>query len=163
LRGGVASVDRSGQTREVPPLDIISGSRTIPASAEDIFELLARPAQHSVIDGSGTVQGTQPRTPDRLSAGAKFGMQMRWGLPYKILNEVVEFEEGRRIAWRHFAGHVWRYQLEPVDAETTRVTEQFDPTGAHSPLALRLLRASRRNQRSITQTLQRLEEWARQR
>jgi len=144
----------------VPPLQIVHGSRIISAAAGDIFELLAQPSQHSLIDGSGTVQGTQPRTPDRLSAGAKFGMQMRWGLPYKILNEVVEFEEGRRIAWRHFAGHVWRYQLEPVDDRTTRVTEQFDPTHAHSPRVLRLMRASERNQRSITQTLQRLEDWA---
>ena len=147
----------------MPPLQIVHSSRIIPAAAGDIFELLAQPSQHSLIDGSGTVQGTQPRTPARLSSGAKFGMQMRWGLPYKILNEVVEFEEGRRIAWRHFAGHVWRYQLEPVDARTTRVTEQFDPTHARSPHVLRLMRASQRNQRSITQTLQRLEDWARNR
>ncbi len=147
----------------MPPLQIVHGSRTIPAAADDIFELLAQPSQHSLIDGSGTVQGTQPRTPDRLSAGAKFGMQMRWGLPYKILNEVVEFEEGRRIAWRHFAGHVWRYQLEPLGAQATRVTEQFDPTTARAPRVLRLMRASQRNQRSITQTLQRLDEWARNR
>ena len=143
-------------------LQIAQSSRVIAAPAADIFELLARPSRHSEIDGSDTVRGTQPRTPDRLSAGAKFGMQMHWGMPYKILNEVVEFEEGRRIAWRHFGGHVWRYLLEPVDAQSTRVTEQYDPSGSRSPLVLRLMRAGRRNQRSIEATLERLDAWARQ-
>ena len=69
----------------------------MPASADDIFELLATPAKHALIDGSGTVMGAQPRTPERLSPGAKFGMKMKIGAPYKILNQVVEFEEGRRI------------------------------------------------------------------
>ncbi|HYP46653.1 MAG TPA: SRPBCC family protein [Propionibacteriaceae bacterium] len=147
----------------MPALSVVSVTRLIPASAADIFELLASPAQHAVIDGSGTVRDVQPRTPLRLSAGARFGMQMRWGLPYKILNEVVEFEEGRRIAWRHFAGHIWRYLLEPVDEGATRVTEQFDPTPARSAAVLRLLRASQRNQQSMERTLERLEEWARSR
>ena len=143
------------------PLGIAQATRVVPAAAADIFELLARPAQHRLIDGSGTVKGVQRRTPERLSAGAKFGMQMHWGFRYQILNEVVEFDEGRRIAWRHFGGHVWRYLLEPIDAQTTRVTEQFDPTHSGSPTILRLLRANQRNQQSIERTLERLEDWAR--
>jgi hypothetical protein len=142
------------------PAELVEASRLIRASASEIFELLAHPAQHAVIDGSGTVKDVQQRTPERLFAGARFGMQMRWGLPYKILNEVVEFESDRRIAWRHFGGHVWRYILEPVDAERTWVTEQFDPTESRAPLVLRLMRASRRNQTSIDATLLRLEQWA---
>jgi uncharacterized protein YndB with AHSA1/START domain len=144
----------------MPSVFVARATRLIPASAADIFELLASPAQHALIDGSGTVRGVQPRTPVRLAAGARFGMQMKVGAPYKIMNEVVEFEEGRRIAWRHFAGHVWRYQLEPVGPDATQVTEEFDPTESRSPLILRLLNASRRNQRSIEQTLIRLEQWA---
>jgi uncharacterized protein YndB with AHSA1/START domain len=143
--------------------EIPQSTRVIPASAAEIFELLAQPARHPLIDGSDTVKDTQPKTPQRLSAGAKFGMQMHWGLRYKILNEVVEFEEGRRIAWRHFGGHVWRYLLEPLGDEMTRVTEQFDPTRSKSPLVLKLIRANRRNQRSIDQTLLRLDAWARSR
>ncbi|MCW2805143.1 MAG: hypothetical protein QOF52_2092 [Propionibacteriaceae bacterium] len=149
-----------GNTRQMSPSELVQASRLIPASASKIFELLAHPAQHVVIDGSGTVKDVQQRTPERLFAGARFGMQMRWGLPYKILNEVVEFESDRRIAWRHFGGHVWRYILEPVDAERTWVTEQFDPTHSRAPLVLRLMRASRRNQASIDATLLRLEQWA---
>lgn len=30
----------------------------------------------------------------------------------------TEFDEDRLIAWRHFAGHRWRYELEPVDRAT---------------------------------------------
>jgi uncharacterized protein YndB with AHSA1/START domain len=136
-------------------------TRLVPAPAAEIFELLATPAQHPLIDGSGMVRGVQDRTPERLSLGARFGMQMQAGrAPYKILNEVVEFEEGRRIAWRHFGGHIWRYTLEPVDEHTTRVTEEFDPSASRSPLVLRLLRASTRNQRSIDRTLDRLVDWA---
>lgn len=90
-------------------------------------------------------------------------MQMDWGLKYKILNEVVEFDEGRRIAWRHFGGHVWRYLLEPLDDDTTRVTEQFDASQSRAPLVLKLIRARQRNQRSIDDTLTRLDDWARHR
>lgn len=151
------------QTGGVPRLDVVTVHRVIPAAAGEIFELLATPAQHRLIDGSGTVQDVQPNTPERLSAGARFGMQMHWGLRYKILNEVVEFTEDRRIAWRHFGGHVWRYVLEPVDAGTTLVTEQFDPTRSRSPVVLRLLGASRRNRQSMERTLERLEAWARSR
>lgn len=140
-----------------------AASRLVAAPAADVFELLATPRRHALIDGSGTVAEVQARTPERLSAGARFGMQMDWGLRYKILNEVVEFEEGRRIAWRHFGGHVWRYELEPVDAHSTRVTETFDARPSRAPLVLVLMRAGRRNQRSIEQTLDRLVMWAQHR
>lgn len=140
--------------------DVISTSRLIPAPAADIFELLARPERHAVIDGSGSVRGVQPGTPERLSPGAKFGMQMRIALPYKILNYVVEFDEPRLISWRHFAGHVWRYRLDPVDDQTTLVTEEFDASGARWPWVLKALGWQRRNLRSMKQTLLRMEEWA---
>lgn len=157
-REGVA-----GTLAGMPTAPNAEASRLIPAAAADIFELLATPQQHALIDGSGQVRGVQERTPERLAPGARFGMQMQWGLPYKILNEVVEFEESRRIAWRHFGGHVWRYVLEPVDATTTQVTEQFDAGPSRSPVVLLLMRAATRNQRSIEQTLIRLEDWARNR
>ena len=139
---------------------VISTSRLIPAPAAEIFELLARPARHVLIDGSGSIRGVQPGTPERLSAGAKFGMEMQIGLPYKILNQVVEFEEGRLISWRHFAGHVWRYRLDPVDDHTTAVTEEFDSRAARWPWALRMLGWHRRNLTSMNQTLVRMEKWA---
>jgi len=142
---------------------LVSRSRFIAAAPEAVFEVLATPALHSVIDGSDTVKGAQPRGPERLALGAKFGMDMKLLLDYKILNTVCEFEEGRRIAWRHFGGHVWRYLLDPVDEQHTRVTEQFDTTGSRAPLFLTLIRAKRSNAKSINATLDRLQQWARDR
>ena len=145
------------------PLGIAESTRIVPASAADIFEVLATPARHREIDGSGTVLGTQPGAPERLTMGAKFGMHMRFGGPYKILNEVVEFEEGRRIGWRHFAGHIWRYTLEPLGPRATKVSEQFDPTGSRFPRTTRLFGWEKRNQHAIEQTLHNLVEWASER
>jgi uncharacterized protein YndB with AHSA1/START domain len=135
-------------------------TRLIEAPAAEIFELLATPAKHPLIDGSGTVRDVQARTPARLSPGAKFGMKMRIGAPYKILNQVVEFEEGRRLAWRHFGGHIWRYTLEPLDEVSTQVSEEFDASTARRPWVLRLIRARWFNQRAINKTLDRLADWA---
>ena len=50
-------------------------------------------------------------------------------------NHVVEFEEGRRIAWlpadpgKQPAGHLWRWELEPTGEATTRVTHTYDWSG----------------------------------
>ncbi len=49
-------------------------------------------------------------------------------------NHVVEFDEGRLIGWepadagQEPPGHVWRWELEPVDAARTRVTHTYDWT-----------------------------------
>ena len=52
-------------------------------------------------------------------------MDMRITLPYRVTNTVVEFEEGKVIAWRHVGGHIWRYRLDPGQGGT-HVTEEFD-------------------------------------
>jgi hypothetical protein len=69
--------------------EVIRVSLVVPAPAKDIFDLLASPAGHAIIDGSGNVKAPQSNAPDRLSLGAKFGMDMKMGVPYKITNEVV--------------------------------------------------------------------------
>jgi hypothetical protein len=60
-------------------------------------------------------------------------------------NHVVEFDEGRRIAWRPAEpgqqppGHLWLWELEPIDSSRTRVTHTYDWTqltdGARFPTA----------------------------
>lgn len=141
---------------DIPSGDrVVSESRLVPAPASAIFDLLADPSKHCEFDGSGTVRAAQSNAPARLRLGAKFGMEMKLGAAYKITNEVVEFEENRRIAWRHFGGHIWRYILEPADGGTV-VTEQFDWRKNKSPLMIRVLRLDRRNRSSIVATLERL-------
>ena len=130
-------------------------TRVVPTTAEQIFELLADPASHPLIDGSGTVR--ESIGSERLQLGTKFGMKMRLGLPYRITNEVVEFDEPNQIAWRHMGGHIWRYILRPVgegaDA-ATEVTEEFD--WRPSKLPLQLVGVPKRNLASMEATLDRL-------
>jgi hypothetical protein len=83
-------------------------------------------------------------------------MRMRLGLPYTILNTVVEFEEARLIAWRHFSGHRWRWQLADLGDGRTEVTETFDWSTARSPRVIELLGFPARNRRGIEVTLDRL-------
>lgn len=137
----------------------VSASTTVNASPSVVFAILTDPRQHSRIDGSGSV-GSIIDGPDRLTAkGDKFGVNMKmFGAPYKISNTVVEFEEDRRIAWRHFGGHRWRYELEPTEQGGTRVTETFDYT-RYGAVWTALIRASgfpERNRRGIEETLTRL-------
>jgi len=137
------------------PSRIVSRSTIVPAPAQLIFDLLADPRRHGEIDGSGSIQSAQINAPERLSLNATFGMQMKIGVPYKITNTVVEFEEGKTIAWRHFGGHIWRYILEPVDGGTN-VTEQFDWNKSKSPLVLKLRKSPQENAKSMEKTLENL-------
>jgi uncharacterized protein YndB with AHSA1/START domain len=139
----------------------VSSSTTISAPAAVVFDIIADPRQHPRIDGSGTVRASITG-PDRLSQGAKFAMSMKQGAPYKITSTVSEFTEGRRIAWTHPLGHVWRYELEPVEGGT-KVTETFDysPVGAVRRAFLVASGFPKRNLTGIEQTLVRLDEAAR--
>ena len=137
-------------------LNLICVERVMAAAPSVIFDVLADPAQHPVIDGGGTVRAANEDNPARLELGARFGMDMKIGASYRISNKVVEFEEGRRIGWRHFNGHVWRYVLEPVDGGTL-VREEWDPSKADHPLVVKLLGFERRNRKAMTQTLVKLD------
>jgi hypothetical protein len=127
----------------------------INAPAAGIFELLADPRRHAEFDGSDTVQEVISG-PDRLSLGATFSMSMRIKVAYRTVNTVYEFEEGRRIAWGHFNRHRWRYDLEPIDEQTTLVTETFDATTALFPPVLLLMNAYVNNEKAVARTLVRL-------
>jgi uncharacterized protein YndB with AHSA1/START domain len=134
----------------------ISVERVINAPAEKIFDVVADPGLHPVIDGSGTVRHSRGG-PARLELGAKFGMGMRFGLPYLVRNKVVEFDEGRRIGWCHFAHNIWRYELEPTESGT-RVVETFDWShGRLGPLVQRL-NFPDRNREGMERTLERLDK-----
>ena len=139
---------------------VVSASTVVQAPAARIFDLLADPCRHPVLDGSGSVRSLV-RGPQRLYLGARFAMAMRLGVPYAMVNRVVEFEEGRLIAWTHVSRAIWRYQLEPTGPTSTRVTETFDMR--HSPLAPVYERAgfAQRNERAIVRSLALLADIAR--
>lgn len=136
---------------------LVSQSKVIAAEPQRLFDIVADPAMHPMMDGSGSVRAARSGGPQRLAAGAKFGMDMKLGASYKIVNTVVEFDEPRVIAWRHFNGHVWRYVFEPV-AGGTKVTEQWDARPARTRMFLVLAGFPGRNRRGITATLERLAE-----
>lgn len=136
---------------------LVSESKVIAAEPQQLFDIVADPAMHPVMDGSGSVKAVRADSPGRLELGAKFGMDMNLGASYKITNTVVEFEEGRQIAWRHFNGHIWRYIFEPVEGGT-RVTEQWDARKAHNRIGLKLMGFPSRNRHGIRATLDRLSE-----
>jgi uncharacterized protein YndB with AHSA1/START domain len=136
----------------------VSSSTVIQAKPEEIFNVLADPRKHPIIDGSGTVrEGISG--PERLELGSRFGMRMRMGVGYRISNRVVEYEENRLIAWRHTAPHRWRYQLEPDGDGATKVTETFDYSHMPLPQAVRMVGFPKRNLRGIEKTLERLKSY----
>lgn len=127
----------------------------VAAPASEIFDLLCDPSLHGEIDGSGMVQASRDGAV-RLALGTRFGMDMKLGpLPYRMSNTVVEFETDRRIAWAHFGGHRWRYELEPVE-DGTRVTETFDWSTAKAPKFIELMKYPAKNLTAIERTLERL-------
>jgi uncharacterized protein YndB with AHSA1/START domain len=118
----------------VNPRDAVSVERIIAAPPEQIFDVIANPGRHPDFDGSGSVKAAPAGSPERLSLGATFGMSMKRGIAYSMLNTVTEFEPNRRIAWSpkpasgrgsRWVGRIWRYELEPVEGGT-KVTETWD-------------------------------------
>lgn len=110
---------------------VVSASREIAAPPGRIFELIADPAQQPRWDGNDNL-AEAPAGQRIRRAGAVFTMTTTKGTIRE--NHVVEFEEGRRIAWlpaetgKRPPGHLWRWELEPVGASRTRVTHTYDWT-----------------------------------
>ncbi len=134
---------------------VVSVSRLIKASPEAIFDVLADPARHGEIDGSGMVQNVRGES-KRLELGSKFGMDMKMGiLPYRITSTVKEFDENRLIAWAHAGKHRWRYELEPVEGGT-KVTESFDWSTSPIPKAIEMMGYPKKHPANMEATLERL-------
>src|ERR1700722_8561624 len=83
----------------------VSVSRSIAAPAAKIFQVLADPANHPALDGSGMLRAAPGQAaPNRV--GDTFTMSMY--LPelgdYQMLNRITAFQEDRRIAWEPTPG-----------------------------------------------------------
>ena len=110
---------------------IVSASREIAAEPGQIFELIADPAQQPRWDGNDNL-ASAPAGQRVRRTGDVFMMTLTRGEIRE--NHVVEFDEGRRMAWRPAEpgrvppGHLWRWELEPVAASRTKVTHTYDWT-----------------------------------
>jgi uncharacterized protein YndB with AHSA1/START domain len=132
--------------------------RTINASARALFDVLADPHNHPRLNGDGSVRATVD-APRRLHAGAEFRMRMRHVIPYTITLRVIEFTEGRTIAWQHYAGLIWRWHLTELGTgNRTIVRETFDYSRTRLPSVLwHLSPAPRHNRGNMERSLERLE------
>ena len=142
----------------------VSVERYVAATPKAVFDLLADPSRHREIDGSGTVREAV-QGPARLTLGARFGMHMEAGASYQMINEVVEFETDRQIAWQArpsvtlvakvIGGRIWRYELTPQGAGTL-VRESWDISQERVPPLVWGLR--RLTRQSMVRTMDRLEK-----
>jgi uncharacterized protein YndB with AHSA1/START domain len=118
-------------TTDQEPPRVVSASREIAAGPGQIFELIADPAIQPRWDGNDNLAEAAAGQRVRRT-GDVFAMTLTRGEVRE--NHVVEFEEGRRIAWRPAEpgqpppGHLWRWELEPTGPSRTLVTHTYDWT-----------------------------------
>lgn len=153
--------------------NVVEVTRRIPAPAPRLFAMLADPARHPELDGSGMLRRALDPQPVR-GVGDVFVMAMHndeMG-EYEMTNHVVEYELDRRIVWapvlsaasreEYVAGigdaahYRWGFTLAPEGEKVTIVTETFDCS--ESPEWLKkAVRGGQRWLDSMTATLERLE------
>src|SRR3954451_13202056 len=108
---------------------VVSATREVGADAATIFELIADPSLQPRWDGNDNL-AEAPAGQRVRAVGDVFMMTLTMG--GDRTNHVVEFEEGRLIAWRPSEpgkappGHLWRWELEALDESRTRVTHTYD-------------------------------------
>jgi hypothetical protein len=119
--------------------DRVSATILIAASAEAVFAVLADPARHAAIDGTGWVCANLNSEP-LTAVGQIFRMAMYHpNHPdgnYEIANRVEAFDPPSAVAWKPgydtedgglgFGGWIWRYDLEPAGPSATAVTLTYD-------------------------------------
>lgn len=152
----------------------VSVSRRIAAPADVLFAVLADPARHRSIDGSGMV-GAAVTTSLISRAGDAFTLRMHNDElgDYEITNHVIDYQLNRRIAWEPVltaasrpedqadigdrAHHRWIYELTPDGPDATIVTETYDCTRAPEWLR-RAVKNGQRWMPAMTTTLERLDQ-----
>lgn len=108
---------------------MVSATREVAAPAAVIFGLIADPSLQPRWDGNDNL-AEAPEGQRVRGVGEMFTMVLSEDGIRE--NHVVEFEEGRRIAWLPAdpgeppAGHLWRWELEPTGETTTMVTHTYD-------------------------------------
>jgi uncharacterized protein YndB with AHSA1/START domain len=140
---------------------VVSSTREIAAPGDRIFELVADPARQPRWDGNDNLAHADPGQRVR-GTGEVFTTTLTLGTVRE--NRVVEFEEGRLIAWLPSEpggpppGHLWRWELTPLGPGRTRVTHTYDWSGLTD--ANRLARARATTADRLAASLERLAELA---
>jgi uncharacterized protein YndB with AHSA1/START domain len=140
---------------------VVTASLDIPAPAGRIFELIADPSRQTQWDGNDNL-AEAPEGQRVHGIGEVFTMSITQGAVRE--NHVVEFEEGRLIAWRPSEpgspppGHLWRWELAPIDDHNTRVTHTYDWSGLTDEARFERARATTAD--SLSRSLLRLAQVA---
>lgn len=130
--------------------DNVSATTIINATAEAIFAVLADPAKHAAIDGTGWVSEAVDSKP-LTASGQVFRMAMYHpNHPegnYQTANWVQVFDLPSAISWAtgydgddgtlRFGGWFWRYDLKPAGSNTT-VTLTYDWSACSDPIRERI-------------------------
>ena len=115
----------------------IEVQRTIPADAPAIFRVLCDPQGHVAIDSSGMLMSAEgdPVTAEGDSFVVHMDREALNDYPelgrYDVTVTITRFVPDREIAWtvagasRPSVGHVYGYQLQPVE-DGTLVTSSYD-------------------------------------
>ncbi|WIX74970.1 polyketide cyclase [Amycolatopsis carbonis] len=113
----------------------VSATLTIAVPASTVFAVLADPATHSAIDGTGWVREPVDRAL-LTEVGQLFRMDMCYGEGYRVINKVQVLEPPRVVGWftgqekedgeLEFGGWNWRYDLRPLGPCDTEVTLSYD-------------------------------------
>lgn len=119
----------------------VSATRTVGAPVAAVFAVLADPATHASIDGTGWVADVVDAAP-LSAAGQRFRMAMyHRNHPdgdYGVVNEVALFDPPRAIGWYtgqatpdgvELGGWLWRYDLRELGPGETEVTHTYDWSG----------------------------------
>ncbi len=124
--------------------EILIVNTTIDAPAAAVFAVLADPSTHQEIDGTGWVREPLDDGRELTEAGQIFRIAMYHDnhpdKHYEMANQVTVLEPDRVIGWApgglaedgniELGGWTWRYDLEPLGDEQTRVTLTYDWSGA---------------------------------
>jgi uncharacterized protein YndB with AHSA1/START domain len=123
----------------------IEVSKTVAASPEQVFAVLADPKRHAEFDSADMLRGAGEKSDQVSKVGDEFVIAMHNDIlgNYEIVNEVVSFEENRRIGWAprlhpsadayrdkignmNPGGHTYTWELEPASDGGTKVTQIYD-------------------------------------
>jgi uncharacterized protein YndB with AHSA1/START domain len=115
----------------LPEVRVVRASREVRTSPHRIFEVIADPTRQPEWDGNDNL--AEAVSVQRVRAiGEVFIMKTTKGNVRE--NHVVEFVEGRLIAWKPAepsqdpVGHLWRWEVEPIDNDRSLVTHTYDWT-----------------------------------
>ncbi|WP_354002640.1 6-phosphogluconolactonase [Ruania halotolerans] len=122
-------VDAEAASHGVDGQKVVSASREVAADAATLFELIADPARQPEWDGNDNLARAEAGQRVR-AVGEVFRTELTNGAVRE--NHVVEFTEGRVIAWQPAEpgaprpGHLWRWELTPAADDRTVVTHTYD-------------------------------------